>query len=485
MAAKKQSKKQQDKQGKSEVVAAAGTVIETAPAPTKAEKKNKNKKANQTAQNQEEPKPKNEVVDIFASSITTQPTITIPIVAPKKSGEKDSKTSNDKPSKKRKREEQKEEKEEESADSDSDEDDDGAEPEEGNLDSGDESGDENEEDSESDSADKEERDRRTIFVGNVALSLKRKDLQAEFKKYGTIKSIRLRSVPFAKLGLPRKVQFITKDFHDKRDSCNAYIEFATPEEAEAAVQHNGKLLGDKHIRVDTVIPNEQRQQQASQKSVFVGNLSYDVEDEELYKYFQGCGEIDYVRVIRDPETNFGKGFAYVAFKQEAGAKAAGEMNKTQFKNRELRVFRCKPAHLLAKQKMIKEAKLARTQGYQQRVENKQKKAILKDKKQPQKGVRLNVAPVSVEKKPVATTANSNNNNNKHGDFHSKHQQRSRSWEGSHSQQGKVLRTLRKGAAPAGSGGKSAPGGKKAKKPRHADGRNGKNGVRPAKKQRKE
>ena len=48
--------------------------------------------------------------------------------------------------------------------------------------------------------------------------------------------------------------------------------------------------------------------------MFVGNLPFDVQDEDLYSHFSRCGEIEFVRIVRDKKTNIGKGFGYVQFK---------------------------------------------------------------------------------------------------------------------------------------------------------------------------
>ena len=52
--------------------------------------------------------------------------------------------------------------------------------------------------------------------------------------------------------------------------------------------------------------------------MFVGNLPFDVQDEDLYTHFTRCGEIEFVRVVRDKKTNIGKGFGYVQFKVVSG-----------------------------------------------------------------------------------------------------------------------------------------------------------------------
>lgn len=42
-------------------------------------------------------------------------------------------------------------------------------------------------------------------------------------------------------------------------------------------------------------------------SVFVGNLPFALEDEALRAKFENCGDIESVRIVRDKQTNIGKG----------------------------------------------------------------------------------------------------------------------------------------------------------------------------------
>jgi RNA recognition motif-containing protein len=43
-----------------------------------------------------------------------------------------------------------------------------------------------------------------------------------------------------------------------------------------------------------------------------------VSDDDVRALFASCGDIDYVRVVRDRDTRKGKGIAYVAFKVGEG-----------------------------------------------------------------------------------------------------------------------------------------------------------------------
>ena len=49
------------------------------------------------------------------------------------------------------------------------------------------------------------------------------------------------------------------------------------------------------------------------KSVFVGNLAFDEQEETLWKAFSDCGEVVNVRIIRDAKTNLGKGNFYLLY----------------------------------------------------------------------------------------------------------------------------------------------------------------------------
>lgn len=63
-------------------------------------------------------------------------------------------------------------------------------------------------------------------------------------------------------------------------------------------------------------------------------------EEEFRSFFQSCGDIENVRLIREPKTYLGKGIGYVMFKTTEGMKKAiAEKDGEKFKNRELRVKR--------------------------------------------------------------------------------------------------------------------------------------------------
>ncbi|KAF9320787.1 Nucleolar protein 12 [Podila horticola] len=191
-------------------------------------------------------------------------------------------------------------------------------------------------------SDDPERQARTAFVGNLAVSSMTKGdfrkLKSTFAAYGPVESIRFRSIAFAEL-LPRKIAFITGKLHPERDVVNAYIVYKSKDSvAKAVAALNGQLFLNKHIRVDTVAGAKNHQ---PKKSVFVGNLAFDAQEEDLWNFFKDSGDIENVRIIRDRKTNLGKGFAYVQFQDRASVDVALRLHETKMGTRKLRVVRCK------------------------------------------------------------------------------------------------------------------------------------------------
>jgi len=65
------------------------------------------------------------------------------------------------------------------------------------------------------------------------------------------------------------------------------------------------VLGDKHVRVDIDMKDESKSQNDFETTIFIGNLPFIVNEEEVRSHFLSCfGEnedpILNVRLIRDP-----------------------------------------------------------------------------------------------------------------------------------------------------------------------------------------
>ena len=188
---------------------------------------------------------------------------------------------------------------------------------------------------------------RTIFVGNLPLNVKKKTLIKGFKNFGEVESVRIRSVPLQDTKKPRKGAILSKKINESAESVNAYIVFKTEESAQASLSHNMNVVDGNHIRVDRACPPRKKHKGDSaalydnKRTVFVGNLPFDVKDEELYQLFGGTSNlestIEAVRVVRDPHLNVGKGIAYVLFKTREAAISVVRKRSLKLRDRELRL----------------------------------------------------------------------------------------------------------------------------------------------------
>jgi len=180
-------------------------------------------------------------------------------------------------------------------------------------------------------------DKRTIFVGNCPLSADKKVLKTLFKDYGEIDTIRFRCAPAADPNLPRRAIVITKNFNEKCKSYIAYIVFKDEEAAKKALEKNGHVLDGLHLRVDIASASSKADKK---RSVFLGNLPFDVQEDEIRGHFTDCGDITNVRIVRDRQTSLGKGIAYVSFESKDSVGLSLKLNGSQFQNRRIRVMGC-------------------------------------------------------------------------------------------------------------------------------------------------
>jgi RNA recognition motif-containing protein len=74
------------------------------------------------------------------------------------------------------------------------------------------------------------------------------------------------------------------------------------------------------------------------KKLYVGNLSFDVADEELEAAFSEFGEIVSATVVRDRISGRSRGFGFVEFTDEESAeKAKADLNGKEIKGRAIRI----------------------------------------------------------------------------------------------------------------------------------------------------
>jgi len=83
-------------------------------------------------------------------------------------------------------------------------------------------------------------------------------------------------------------------------------------------------------------------EEAANKQVYVGNLSYQVTEQDLKNYFNKYGTIDQVRIVRHYNTGRSKGFGFVTYHTVPEAKKALAAHGQKYKDRTIVVRIAKP-----------------------------------------------------------------------------------------------------------------------------------------------
>ncbi len=79
------------------------------------------------------------------------------------------------------------------------------------------------------------------------------------------------------------------------------------------------------------------------KNIFVGNLDFNVSEDELRNLFASYGQVDRVTILTDRDTGRSRGFGFVEMTNgEDGEKAIAALNGTQLSGRTLNVNEARP-----------------------------------------------------------------------------------------------------------------------------------------------
>ncbi|KAL6593755.1 hypothetical protein ACP70R_048656 [Stipagrostis hirtigluma subsp. patula] len=166
-----------------------------------------------------------------------------------------------------------------------------------------------------------------VFVGNLPFSVDSAQLAGLFEQAGSVEMV---EVIYDKLtGRSRGFGFVT---------------MSSVEDVEAAVeQFNGYVLDGRSLRVNSgpAPPREQsspRGPRGEGNRVYVGNLSWGVDNSALANLFNKEGEVLEARVIYDRESGRSRGFGFVTYgTNEEVENAISNLDGAELDGREIRV----------------------------------------------------------------------------------------------------------------------------------------------------
>ncbi|BFZ57748.1 RRM [Savitreella phatthalungensis] len=168
--------------------------------------------------------------------------------------------------------------------------------------------------------------KRTIYVGGLGQgSADERVIQEVFSVCGPILSVKLvdKSTP-------------------THENVYAFVQYEDSVSAEQAIDLlNGRTLALRQIKVNWAfqgsVSASARAETASHYTIFVGDLAAEINDDWLYRAFEGFGSISDARVLWDMQTGRSRGYGFVSFRDRREAEhALDRMNGVRLGSRNIR-----------------------------------------------------------------------------------------------------------------------------------------------------
>ncbi|KAF4125839.1 RNA-binding protein 39 [Geosmithia morbida] len=176
----------------------------------------------------------------------------------------------------------------------------------------------------------DERDRRTVFVQQLAARLRTRELKEFFEKAGPVNEAQ-----------------IVKDRISQRSKGVGYVEFKDEESVAQALQLTGQKLLGIPVIVQVTEAEKNRQARTTDSGnhpnsipfhrLYVGNIHFNVTEHDLQAVFEPFGELEFVQLQKD-DTGRSRGYGFVQFRDAGQAREALEkMNGFDLAGRPIRV----------------------------------------------------------------------------------------------------------------------------------------------------
>jgi len=172
-----------------------------------------------------------------------------------------------------------------------------------------------------------------IYVGNVSFETTKEQLVESFEEYGTVSDC-----------------YVPLDSNTGMMRGFAFIRMPNEEEANKAIEGwNGEVLGGRVIEVSVSLPRGQapprrnrNKPPPNQTKIYVGNLPFETEADELTELFQDFGTVLDCYMPEDRMTGRGRGFGFISMPKEDAEGAIEELDGFEFGGRMLRVNEAMP-----------------------------------------------------------------------------------------------------------------------------------------------
>ncbi|KAM0949823.1 putative RNA recognition motif domain, splicing factor, RBM39, splicing factor RBM39, linker [Dioscorea sansibarensis] len=168
-----------------------------------------------------------------------------------------------------------------------------------------------------------ERDQRTVFAYQICLKADERDVYEFFSRAGKVRDVRL-----------------IMDRNSRRSKGVGYIEFYDAMSVPMAIALSGQPLLGQPVMVKPSEAEKNLVQSTAAAGVggvigpysggarrlYVGNLHYNISEDQLRQVFEPFGSVELVQLPADPETGHCKGYGFVQFARLEDARAAQSLN---------------------------------------------------------------------------------------------------------------------------------------------------------------
>ena len=175
-----------------------------------------------------------------------------------------------------------------------------------------------------------------IWIGNLSWSTSKEELRAFFTNNAELLDS---SIVRLHMPAPSKAP-IPSDRADKpKNKGFAYVNFDTKDAFAKAMTLSEKLFAGRKVLIKDAVNFEGRPKPAEKEQsgkpassrIFVGNLSFDMTEDDLRQHFSSCGEISSVHLASFEDSGKCKGYGWIEFED---LKAAGDAVRGWVERRE-------------------------------------------------------------------------------------------------------------------------------------------------------
>uniref|UniRef100_A0A0E0LQP0 RRM domain-containing protein n=1 Tax=Oryza punctata TaxID=4537 RepID=A0A0E0LQP0_ORYPU len=176
---------------------------------------------------------------------------------------------------------------------------------------------------------------RELFVCNLPRRCDVDDLYDLFKPYGTVLSVEISRDP--ETGLSRGCGFVTmRSLPEARTAMNALDGFDL-DGREMLVKLSSDVVSKRRNINMTHTPPVKDHIFESPHKIYVGNIAWSVEPQELREYFSQCGTVVSTRLLTDRKGGRGRVYGFLSFASAEELEAALKLDNTHFHGRNILV----------------------------------------------------------------------------------------------------------------------------------------------------